>query len=287
MRRFGLAALQLELGPGDNRDVIAAEIATVRRRFPWIDMVLLAELATYGVSLDRAEPMPGPTEEYYREIARRHGLWLLPGSIYERAGDRIYNTAPVIDPAGSVVARHRKIYPFMPFERDVACGDCHTVFEIPGVGRFGVSICYDMWFPETIRQLAWMGAEVILHPSLTNTIDRDVEISIARANAAMQQVYFVDLNCSGNLGYGRSSVFGPGGETVHLGGTGREIIALDLDLDVVTATRERGWQGLAQPLKSFRDTDVAYPVYAPGAHRGGAFASLGPLERAAGRNWKT
>ncbi|HEX4930205.1 MAG TPA: hypothetical protein VFV62_05790, partial [Gaiellaceae bacterium] len=99
--------------------------------------------------------------------------------------------------------------------------------------------------------------------------------------------YFIDLNCSGKLGYGRSSAFGPGGETLHVGGTGREIIALDLDLDVVTATRERGWQGLGQPLKSFRDTEVAYPVYAPGAHRGGAFAKLGPLERPAGRIWKT
>ncbi len=136
----------------------------------------------------------------------------VPGSLYERAGDKIYNTAPVIDPAGQVVARHRKIYPFTPYENGVASGDRATVFDVPGVGRFGVSICYDMWFPETSRALAWMGAEVILHPSLTNTIDRDVEISIARASAATNQCYFVDLNCAGNLGYGRSSVFGPGGE---------------------------------------------------------------------------
>ena len=83
---------------------------------------------------------------------------------------------------------------------NVARGNRHTVFDIPDVGRFGVSICYDMWFPETTRTLAWMGAEVILHPSLTNTIDRDVEISIARASAATNQCYFVDLNCSGRLG---------------------------------------------------------------------------------------
>ena len=121
----------------------------------------------------------------------------MPGSIYERDGDRIYNTAPVIDPDGKVVARHRKIYPFLPYERDVACGDAHTVFDIPDVGRFGVSICYDMWFPETTRALAWMGAEVILHPSLTNTVDRDVEIAIARASAATNQCYFIDLNCAG------------------------------------------------------------------------------------------
>jgi len=279
MRRFGLAALQLELRAADNLDAIAAEIATVRRRFPWVDMVLLAELATHGVSLDRAEPMPGPTEERYRAIAREHGLWLLPGSLYERADGRVYNTAPVVDPDGKVVTRHRKIYPFLPYERGVASGDSHTVFDVPGVGRFGLSICYDMWFPETSRALAWMGAEIILHPGLTNTIDRDVEVSIARASAAVNQCYFVDLNCAGQLACGRSCVFGPGGETVHIAGTAREIIALELDLDHVTAVRERGWHGLGQPLKSFRDTDVEFPHHAPGAHRAGAFANLGPLER--------
>ena len=50
--------------------------------------------------------------------------------------------------------------------------------------RAGISICYDMWFPETTRSLVAMGAEVILHPTMTNTIDRDVEQSIARASAA-------------------------------------------------------------------------------------------------------
>jgi len=279
MRRFGLAALQLELQAANNLDAIAAEIAAVRRRFPWVDMVLLAELATHGVALDRAEPMPGPTEERYRAIAREHGLWLLPGSLYERADGRIYNTAPVIDPDGKIVARHRKIYPFLPYERGVASGDGHTVFDVPGVGRFGLSICYDMWFPETSRALAWMGAEIILHPGLTNTIDRDVEISIARASAAVNQCYFVDLNGAGQLAYGRSCVFGPGGEAVHLAGTTREIIALELDLDHVTAVRERGWHGLGQLLKSFRDNDVGFPAYASGARRAGAFASLGPLER--------
>jgi deaminated glutathione amidase len=287
MRRFGLAALQLELAPANNLEIIAAEIAAARRRFPWIDMVLLAELASHGVSLDRAEPLPGPTEERYRALAREHGLWLLPGSLYERDGERIFNTAPVIDPAGTVVARHRKIYPFQPYERGVASGvDC-TVFDIPDVGRFGVSTCYDMWFPETTRTLAWKGAEVILHPSLTNTIDRDVEIAIARAAAATNQCYFIDLNCAGVLGFGRSAAFGPGGEALHVAGSGREIIALEIDLDLVTTLRERGWQGLGQPLKSFRDTEVRYPPYAPDAHRGGALAKLGPLERPAGRKLKT
>lgn len=284
MRRIGIAALQLELGADSNLETIADEIALVRRRFPWVDMVLLAELASYGSALDRAQPMPGPAERRYQEIAKEHGIWLVPGSLYESAGERVYNTAPVIDPSGKVVTRHRKIYPFLPYERGVAGGESHTVFEVPGVGRFGVSICYDMWFPETTRALACMGAEVILHPSLTNTVDRDVELAIARASAATNQCYFIDLNCAGELGFGRSCAFGPGGEALHLAGSGREIIALELDLDLVGQVRERGWHGLTQTLKSFRDTAVAYPQYQPEGRRGEALAALGKLERPGGRD---
>jgi deaminated glutathione amidase len=52
---------------------------------------------------------------------------------------------------------------------------------VPQVGRFGLSICYDIWFPETTRQLTSAGVEVLLHPVLTGTTDRDAELAIARA----------------------------------------------------------------------------------------------------------
>jgi predicted amidohydrolase len=283
MRRFGIAALQLELGPDDNVEQIATEVGVVKRRFPWIDMVVIAELASFGTSFERAQPLPGPTERKFQEVAKQSAVWLVPGTLYERAGSNIYNTASVINPAGEIVTRYRKIYPFLPYERGVSSGDKHATFDVPGVGRFGISICYDMWFPETTRALAWMGAEVIIHPSLTNTIDRDVEVSIARASAAINQCYFIDVNCSGRLGYGRSCAFGPGGEALHVaGGSGREIIALELDLDHVKNVRERGWNGLGQTLKSFRDTAVDFPPYAPGARRSGALAGLGSLERPGG-----
>ncbi len=87
--------------------------------------------------------------------------------MYELAGDHVYNTASVIDPAGEVVGRYRKMFPFEPYERGISAGDEFLVFDVPEVGRFGVSICYDTWFPEVPRTLAAMGAEVILRPTLT------------------------------------------------------------------------------------------------------------------------
>jgi predicted amidohydrolase len=134
-----------------------------------------------------------------------------------------------------------------------------------------------MWFPETIRALAVQGAEVILHPGMTSTIDRDVEVAISRANAATNQCYFVDVNVAGALGNGRSVVCGPGGEVLHQAGSGREVIAFEVDFALVERVRARGWQGLGQPLKSFRDREVAFPVYAPTAHGTTYLDSLGPL----------
>lgn len=138
-------------------------------------------------------------------------------------------------------------------------------------------ICYDMWYPEMSRQLAWMGAEVIIVPTLTNTNDRHLELHMAQANAATNQLYMVNINSAGRMGYGRSIVAGPDGNVVHQASSGREIITMDLDFDHVRRVRERGIHGLAQPLKSFRDSGINYPVYQENAGPG-AFGELGELK---------
>ncbi|HEY0105259.1 MAG TPA: carbon-nitrogen hydrolase family protein, partial [Rhizomicrobium sp.] len=147
MRTFAIAGLQLELGRGDNVDRLCAEIRIVKKRFPWLDMVVLGELNPYGTALTNAEPAGGRVEQAFGRLARETGLWLIPGSYYERSDDKIFNTAPVIRPDGEVIARYRKIFPFLPYERGVAPGEGFVVFDVPGRGRIGVSICYDIWFP--------------------------------------------------------------------------------------------------------------------------------------------
>jgi predicted amidohydrolase len=113
--------------------------------------------------------------------------------------------------------------------------------------------------------LAYLGAEVILHPTLTNTIDRDLELSIARASAITNQCYFVDINSCGDMGNGKSLIIGPEGDIIHQSGGVEEPIPVILDLDRVGYTRETGVLGLGQPLKSFRDGEIAYPQYKLGA----------------------
>jgi predicted amidohydrolase len=274
MRPITVAALQLDLKMTNNFEAIRAEVMTVKRVYPQVDMVLLAELCWFGPDVTKAVELPGREEDFMRKLAKDAGIWLVAGSLYEKVGDKIYNTCPVIDPRGEVVQRYHKIYPFLPYETGVACGDRCQIFEVPGIGKFGVSICYDMWMPETMRQMTAMGAEVILHPSMTNTVDREAEVAISRANAAMHQVYFLDLNLIG-LGVGRSGIYGPGGEILCQASLGREILIVELDLDHVARVRERGWHGLGQVLKSYRDADVHFPIYDKGANA--AFDGLGPM----------
>ena len=278
MRIFSVAGLQLELSKGDNLERIGLEVRAAKRRLPWVDMIVLSELSAYGASLDSAESRGGHAETEFCRLARDNGVWLIPGSIYERDGSDIFNVAPVINPDGRIVARYRKIFPFYPYEQGVAPGKDFCVFDVPGVGRIGLSICYDIWFPEVQRTLAFMGAEILIAPSLTNTIDRDVELAFVRANAAANQCYMINVNGAGSLGFGRSIACGPGGEILHQAGTGYEVIALEFDLDVVTRARERGWNGLGQVVKSFRDNEVCFPVYAPGA-KSAAFDELGELAK--------
>lgn len=275
--RFGIAALQLELAKGDNLARIAAEVSILKKRMPWVDMVVFGELATFGADPARAQPLPGPAEEHFCELARKNDVWLLPGSLYERDGDKVFNTTPVINPQGAVVTRYRKQFPYYPYESGVEPGSETSVFDVPGVGRFGVSICYDMWFAETTRSMCCAGAEVILHPTMTYTIDRDVELSISRASAATNQCYFVDINVAGDLGVGRSIVCGPGGEVIHQAGSGREIIAFEIDLAYLRRVRERGWHGVTQPLKSFRDSKVVFSAYGAGVARSDFLSGLGAL----------
>lgn len=277
MSLFSIAALQLALPSGDNRDHIENAVADVLGLFPWLRMIVLPELSSFGPGVRFAEAMPGPTESRYQELAKKHGIWLIPGSIYERAGDDVFNTAPVINPEGEVVVRYRKMYPFLPYEKGVKSGAEFVIFDVPDVGRFGVSICYDGWFPETTRALVWMGAEIVIHPTMTGTIDRRHELVIAQASAVVNQCYFVDVNNAGQLGNGRSIIVGPEGEIVHLAGEVGEYIPFVVDLDRVRETRRSGILRLGQTLKSFRDTPIKFPCYRGEFEESPSISALGPL----------
>jgi len=268
MNPFSIAGVQMEVSAGGNNiPEMRRQLKVLMQRFPWVQMVVFSELCAHGPLPAHAQPVGGPAEVEFQAMAAEHGIWLVPGSIFEI-------------PSGEIVGRYRKMFPFEPYEEGVSPGHQFLVFDIPEVGRMGLSICYDMWFPETTRTMAAMGAEVILHPALTNTIDRGIELAITRASAAMNQCFIVDVNGVGDGGYGRSTVVGPQGNVIYEAGSGAEIIPVQLHLDQVRWERQNGILGLGQVLKSFRDRRVDFPVYMPEAFDNTYLNSLGELRKA-------
>lgn len=295
-RPFGMAAVQMAAVSWDGEATLALmreRVLEVRKAAPEVQMVCFPELILAALADEQRpegyapprETIPGPLTERLAALARESGLWLQPGSMYEADpdGQRVYNTALVFSPAGELVARYRKLFPWQPWEESDA-GQEFCVFDVPGVGRFGLCICYDLWFPEVARTLTWLGAEVILHPTLTWTRDRAQERVLNRATAIFHQCYVVDVNSIGRRYGGYSAVVDPNGRVLQEAGEGEEILTEVLDLDLVRQVREEGTVGLNQTLKQFRDTDLIFPPYA--ARRGreseaarDAFGGLGEMRQ--------
>ena len=280
MTPFAIAGVQMYVNAlQPNVEGMLHRLDILMARFPWTQMVLFSELAPFGPLPRYALPYENEHLEAFQAAARRHNVWLLPGSMFEKAHDgRIYNTASVINPDGEIVARYRKMFPFLPYETGIEAGTEFCIFDVPDVGRFGLSICYDIWFPETTRHLTSQGVEVLLHPVLTGTTDRDAELAIARATAAQFQCYVIDVNGLGAGGNGRSCVVDPGATVLHQSAGQEDMFPIEVDLDFVRRQRETGIKGLGQVLKSFRDRSVDFPVYDRESGADAYLQGLGPLE---------
>ena len=260
--------------PAATYEKFETELTNLKDSFPQTRLFIFPELylsAIHGMAIappkdyDRsvAEPIPGPLTDRLCKLAEKLEIWLVPGSIYEKGGDdHVYNTAVAISPNGDIVARYRKVFPWRPWER-IAHGNEFVVFDIESVGRAGLMICYDGWFPEVSRHLAWMGAEVILQPTATPTSDRAQELILARANAIVNQVYIVNPNMGGRPGPGRSIIVDPEGHPLQMGGDGEEYLTEVLDLDAVTRVRAYGSVGLSRMWDQLRDEGGAIdlPMY--------------------------
>lgn len=280
MTSFAIAGIQMSVSDHDsNVHKIEWYAAHVSHRFPWVNMLVFSALALFGPDSAHAVTLPGELEARLSGIAARYRVWLVPGSLFERRGGRIFHTTLVIAPDGTIVGRFAKLFPCRSHEAGVSEGTEFAVFDVAGAGRLGISICRDMWFPETIRQMAAMGAEVILHPTMAESVDRDIERSIARATAAINQCYVFDINGVGSGGCGRSIVVDPAGYVLHEADAASRIMPIMIDFAKVRYERQHGLHDMGQVLKGFRDRTIDFPVYRREASAADFLSTLGPLDR--------
>jgi predicted amidohydrolase len=218
-----------------------------------------AELATLPEYLDymgpassRAEmasPVPGPVTDRLAAVAKERSMWVLAGGVLEAAGRRAHDTSVLLDPDGEVAATYRKIHLFdvdLPDQPPIRESDTiepggEIVTHQAGAVRLGLSICYDVRFPELYRGLMAQGAQVLCVPAqFQHTTGRDHWHTMLRARAIENQCFVVAPGQWGSFGdpddgrrsYGHSLIVDPWGRVlVEAPEEGDGVWLADLDLE--------------------------------------------------------
>jgi predicted amidohydrolase len=213
--------------PADNCRMYEPLIAEAARRKA--DLVVLGETLTYvglGKSYaDVAEPVPGPSTEYFGRLARQHNIYIVPG-LLERDGHVVYNVAVLIGPDGQVAGKYRKVcLPRGEVDGGVAPGSDYPVFPTR-FGTVGLMVCYDGFFPEVARELSNRGAEVIAWPVWgCNPL-------LARARACENHVYLVSSTYEDvSRNWMISAVFDHTGESIALAKEWGTVAVAEVDLN--------------------------------------------------------
>jgi deaminated glutathione amidase len=229
-RKMTAAAIQMSSTPEKAQNLETAERLIRDAVVAGAGLVALPELwSCHGlekVYRENAEPIPGPTTEFLGGLARELGVYVLGGSIFEGepGAERLFNTSTFFDPSGELGAAYRKIHLFDVQAPDreylesrlIAPGQ-EIVTAKAGIVTLGLSVCYDLRFPELYRLLALRGAEVLTVPAaFTLQTGKDHWELLLRARAVENQAYVVapaqwGRKADGRWTYGRSTIVDPWG----------------------------------------------------------------------------
>ena len=212
-----------------------------------------------------AEPIPGSSTEFYGALAKETGTVIVTSLFERRAPGLYHNTAVVLDSDGTIAGKYRKMHiPDDPayYEKFYFTpGDLGFEPIQTSLGKLGVLVCWDQWYPEAARLMALKGAEILIYPTAIGTESTDPKeeqerqrnawITIQRAHAVANGLPVVSVNRvgyeadpSGVTGgitfWGSSFVCGPQGEFLHQAPTDSEEIAL-VDVDMLRSENVRRW----------------------------------------------
>ena len=274
-----------------NLALIADQIAQASAR--GANLVLLQELHNGRyfcqdedpAQFERAEPVPGPTTETLGRIAQKHDVVIVASLFERRAAGLYHNTAVVLERDGGIAGRYRKMHiPDDPgfYEKFYFTpGDLGFTPIDTSVGRLGVLVCWDQWYPEAARLMALTGAELLLYPTAigwdpSDNVDererqREAWLTVQRGHAVANGLPLLSCNRvglepaprTGDPGiqfWGSSFVCGPQGEWLGRAGNGPETLIVDIDRRRSETVRrmwpflrDRRIDAYADLLKRYRD----------------------------------
>jgi predicted amidohydrolase len=257
MDRYVAAAVQMSSGPDRAGNVARASALVREAAARGARLVVLPEVFAWRGPRDdersMGESIPGPTSDAMAALARNLRLHLCAGSFLEAApGEaRSYNTSCLFDPEGRLVARYRKIHLFdvdLPGratvrESELRAPGSEVVTAATDAGTLGLSICYDLRFPELYRRLVRAGAQVLLVPSAftfpTGAAHWEV---LCRARAIENQCYLIAPDQTGrsphgHADWGDSMIVDPWGRVLARAGDGEGVVTAEVDLGALARIR--------------------------------------------------
>lgn len=258
MNKFTVAVIQMD-SQDDVRKNLDTAIEFIEEAVGrGAKLIAMPENMNY-VGLDsagHAEEIPGGlTYLTMAEQAKKHKVWLHCGSIYEKNGEdsRPYNCTMVISPDGELVAKYHKIHPFDvvipdgPVNREsdrISPGNEITTVETGEVGCLGLSICYDIRFPEMYRIMALEGAQILMTPAdFTMPTGKDHWETILRTRAIENGCYVVaPAQCGVKpkfQAYANSMIIDPWGNVIARASNRPEVITTVIDLDYLAQVRKQ------------------------------------------------
>lgn len=216
-------------------------------------------------NFDLAEPIPGPSTEFYGDLARRLGVVIVTSLFEKRAAGLYHNTAVVMERDGSIAGKYRKMHiPDDPayYEKFYFTpGDLGFHPIDTSVGRLGVLVCWDQWYPEAARLMALQGAEILIYPTAIGYADSDTPdeqerqreawTTVQRGHAVANGVPVITANrvgfepdpsgqTKGISFWGSSMAVGPQGEMLWRAGRDEEESVV-IDVDMSRCEQVRRW----------------------------------------------
>lgn len=210
------------------------------------DLIMLPELwgvgfNSYDLYAQNSEDIYGETVSMLSELAKSKNTYIFTGSFIEKRNNAMYNTAVLLDRKGEIASRYSKIHLFGDEGKYLSRGNDIAVCETD-FGIAGLSICYDLRFPELFRKLSEQGAEIMLSCYATHTSRKETWEILNKARAIENQAFFLTCGCAGvNCGTeyaGHSMAVSPYGQILSEVENAEEILNVSFDVNDVRKYRE-------------------------------------------------